>query len=102
MAEVDRSGGHEWSKDKKMQYANNLDHPETLIAVSKSANRSKGDKDPSDWMPTNDDYGCDYIKTWQKIKKDWGLAMDRKEEDFLTQKNIECSGNFETNRVDKD
>lgn len=48
LKEVDRSGGSKWDKEKKMQYANDLTNPETLIAVDKSANRSKADKDPSD------------------------------------------------------
>jgi hypothetical protein len=78
LGEVDRSGGHEWSKDKKKEYANDLDDPEVLIAVDKSANRAKGDKDSSDWLPPNKKFKCDYIKTWQKIKKKWVLEMEKK------------------------
>lgn len=90
LGEVDRSGGHEWPKDKKMKYANDLDDPEVLIAVDKSANRSKGDKDPSNWLPSNKKFQCEYIKTWQKIKKQWVLEMDKKEKDFISIKNKEC------------
>lgn len=90
LGEVDRSGGHEWSKNKKMEYANDLDDPEVLIAVDKSANRSKGDKDPSDWLPPNKKFKCDYIKTWQNVKKRWALEMDIKEKKFIDQKNGEC------------
>lgn len=90
LAEVDRSGGNKWSKQKKMDYANDLDDPDILIAVSKGANRSKGDKDPSDWMPPNEDYHCEYIRIWQEIKDKWGLKMDIKERDFIEQKNAEC------------
>ncbi len=90
LKEVDRSGGREWSKNKKMEYANDLDDAEVLIAVDKSANRSKGDKDPSDWLPPNKKFQCDYIKTWQKIKKQWVLKMDKKEKDFINAKSKEC------------
>ena len=90
LGEVDRSGGHEWSKTKKMEYANDLDDSETLIAVDKSANRSKGDKDPSDWLPPNKKFQCDYIKTWQKVKKQWKLNMDKKEKAFIEAKTKEC------------
>ena len=90
LGEVDRSGGHEWPKDKKMKYANDLDDSEVLIAVDKSANRSKGDKDPSDWLPPNKKFQCDYIKTWQKVKRQWVLEMDKKEKDFISIKNKEC------------
>ena len=90
LGEVDKSGGHEWSKDRKMEYANDLKGLEVLIAVDKSANRSKGDKDPSDWLPPNKKYQCAYIKTWQKVKKQWKLEMDEKEKVFIASKNKEC------------
>jgi hypothetical protein len=32
----------------------------------------------------------DYIKTWQKIKKQWKLIMDDKEKVFIQTKNKEC------------
>lgn len=90
LKEVDRSGGSEWNSEKKMNYANDLEDSKTLIAVDKSANRAKGDKDPSDWLPTNQKYQCEYIKNWQEIKKKWNLKMDKKEADFLKEKNKEC------------
>ena len=90
LAEVDRSGGDKWSKENKMDYANDLTNPETLIAVSASANRSKGDKDPSDWMPKNKDYWCEYIRDWQIVKNEWKLDMDEKEREFIEVKNKEC------------
>ncbi len=45
LKEVHRSGGYNWDKAKKQEYANDLKNPETLIAVDKSANRSKSNKD---------------------------------------------------------
>jgi hypothetical protein len=90
LGEVDRSGGREWGKEKKKEYANDLKDPAVLIAVDKSANRSKGDKDPSDWLPLNKKFQCKYIQTWQRIKKQWQLEMDKKEKAFIGQKNKEC------------
>lgn len=97
LAEVDRSGGDKWNKKKKMQYANDLTNPQTLIAVGKSANRSKGDKDPSDWMPPNKDYWCEYIRDWQIVKEKWGLKMDEKERKFIEVKNRECESQSRSN-----
>jgi hypothetical protein len=94
LKEVDISGGWRWSEDKKMQYANDLDDPDILIAVSKTANRAKGSKDPSDWLPPNVKYQCEYIRIWQKIKQEWGLTMDEKEKKFLEEKNKECENYF--------
>tara|TARA_R110000868_G_C10769979_1_gene754649 strand:+ start:106 stop:636 length:531 start_codon:yes stop_codon:yes gene_type:complete len=87
LAEVDRSGGDKWSKKKKMQYANDFD---VLLPVNRSANRSKGDKDPSDWMPKNSKFHCAYLQKWVEIKKKWELEMDEKERLFIEVKNKEC------------
>lgn len=87
LAEADRSGGNKWSSEKKMEYANDINL--VLIPVSKSANRSKGDKDPSDWMPSNKNYRCEYLRRWVDIKKKWELNMDDKEALFI-QSNKDC------------
>lgn len=90
LKEAHRSGAYAWSDDKKMRYANDLENKEVLIAVYGKTNSSKGDKDPSDWMPPNENYHCEYIHSWQEIKKKWGLEMDAKEKEFITLKNKEC------------
>jgi hypothetical protein len=90
LKEAHQSGGEFWDKTRKMKYANDLDDPESLIAVYKGANRSKGAKDPSDWMPPNEEYTCEYVKTWQRIKKNWGLTMDKKEAEFIKKQSENC------------
>ncbi len=74
------SGGSEWNSERKKQYANDLDLPEALIAVSASANRNKEAKDPTHWMPSNEEYHREYIEAWVRVKKKWGLSMDEEEE----------------------
>lgn len=90
LAEVDRSGGNKWTKEKKIYYANDLKNKETLIAVSLGQNRAKGDKDPSEWLPKNKSYHCQYIKDWVKVKKIWNLEMDKREKDFIEEKLKDC------------
>ena len=51
LKEAHDSGAHAWSKSRKREYANDMSHPDHLIAVSSRANRSKGAKDPSEWLP---------------------------------------------------
>ena len=80
LSEAHRSGAHAWPAAKKREYANDLRHPEALIAVSRSANRSKGDRDPSDWLPDNAAYVCDYVRNWVAVKTAWSLTMDVREE----------------------
>lgn len=86
--EVWRSGGRSWSKAKREAYANDLTEKRTLVAVSAHSNRSKGDRDPSEWMP---EYGhCKYVKSWVAVKLRWGLAADQLEKDSLRSYATRC------------
>ena len=69
------AGGHAWDRDRKRAYYNNQDYPNHLIAVDRSANRSKGSRSPQEWMPTNKAYHCEYLRSWVTIKKSWRLSM---------------------------
>lgn len=76
------SGADTWSPEKKEAYANYLGNPNHLVAVSASANRSKGAKDPSEWMPEiNQDW---YIREWIRVKTEWALSYDSAEILFIT------------------
>ena len=90
LAEVHRSGGTDWTPGKRVQYANDLNDPKTLIAVSASANRSKGAKDPADWLPPNLDFRCEYVRLWIAIKQRWGLRMDEREENAVNAAIVKC------------
>ena len=67
-----RSGGWAWVIERKRQYANSLDDPEHLIAVTASANRSKGARGPDQWKPPNQSYWCKYATHWTRVKHTWG------------------------------
>ncbi|MEN9715803.1 MAG: hypothetical protein RJA35_1270, partial [Actinomycetota bacterium] len=73
------SGASNWTSAKRQDFANDLDYSATLIAVSASANRSKGDRDPSEWMPSNPAYTCTYAVNWILVKYRWGLTADSAE-----------------------
>ena len=83
------SGASNWSKKKKNRYYNYLKYDNHLIAVSKSANRNKSDKSPVEWLPPNEDYQCEYVREWFKIKTAWGLTI---EEGFDEVSNRVCKG----------
>lgn len=70
------SGGSAWGSDRKSAFFNDLVHPEQLIAVDRSANRSKGSKQPHEWMPPNEAYRCEYLRAWVGGKAEWELKMD--------------------------
>ena len=78
LANAHRSGGWAWSRERKADYANDLEFEGHLAAVDPSANRSKGSHGPEDWRPPNRDHWCDYAMDWVKIKDKWELtATDR-------------------------
>ena len=70
------SGAKAWSGQKKIQFADDLEHKDHLIAVYHSANRSKGARDPARWLPPNQAYHREYVTIWLEIKKAWGLSLD--------------------------
>jgi hypothetical protein len=76
LANAHRSGAWEWSQ----AYMNFMADQDHLIAVSKSANRSKSDRGPEEWRPTNKDYWCEYAQDWTSIKNTWGLTVTSSEQ----------------------
>lgn len=81
LAEAWRSGAWKWTAVQRQAYANDLDNSEALIAVTAATNRSKGDKDPSLWMPANDQ--CTYIQNWISIKTKYSLTVDTLEAEAI-------------------
>ena len=80
LAEAHRSGAKNWDSQRKKEFANDLSHPSALMAVSRAANRSKGDRDPADWLPPNADFHCEYVRSWVLAKGHWDLTMDDREQ----------------------
>lgn len=70
------SGAWLWNPAEKERYANYLEDPNHLIAVVKSANRSKGDKPPHLWIPPSVKYQCSYVSNWVVIKNKWDLKVE--------------------------
>lgn len=73
------SGASRWTEAQRTAFANDTSDPRTLIAVSSSSNRSKSDRDPSNWLPALRGYVCTYVSNWVAVKARWGLSMDRSE-----------------------
>lgn len=68
-------GGQAWDAKRKESYANSTKKAYHLVAVDAGANRSKGDKGPSQWMPANKAYHCEYAKAWVDTADDWDLTL---------------------------
>ena len=83
LAEAWDSGASAWTPEKREMYANDQTDPRHLIAVTGASNRSKSDRDPSEWVPTNKSYICDYLTTWVSVKVRWSLTVDKLEKTTL-------------------
>ena len=67
-----RHGGFSWSPSKKKQFAND---PLNLLPTYDIENRRKSDKGPSEYLPSDKDLACAYIKRWQAIRIKYGLNI---------------------------
>ena len=79
LKEAWQSGAHAWSPSRREAFANDLDLPGSLIAVSASSNRSKSDRDPVDWLPPLASFRCQYLEDWLRVKVKWELSVDQRE-----------------------
>ena len=73
------SGAWNWTAAQRQTFANDLSDPRALIAVTAGQNRSKSDRDPSNWIPPQKSYVCTYLSEWVAIKARWNLSMDQSE-----------------------
>ena len=71
-------------------FANDLTRPQ-LIAVTDNVNQSKGDQDPSTWLPSRTAYRCTYAKMWITVKYYWGLTLQSAEKSALQTMLNTCS-----------
>ena len=55
-------------KQKRQDYANELNDREHLLTVKVSLNRAKRDRGPDEWKPPNKMFWCEYGKGWERVK----------------------------------
>jgi hypothetical protein len=79
LKEAHESGAWQWDAEKRRRFANYLGDDHHLIAVHRSANRSKGAGDPAEWLPSNLEFRKAYARAWVQIKVKWGLSADAAE-----------------------
>lgn len=80
-----KHGGQEWDAKKKEDYANYTKFSNHLIAVEAGQNRSKSDRGPASWKPTNTAYHCTYALDWITISKKWDLTTTEADKAALKQ-----------------
>lgn len=85
-----KHGGQDWDAKKKEKYANDMSKSYHLLAVEAGANRTKGDKGPSKWKPSNTAYYCDYAVAWTSIATEWKLTLDKEDVSALREMLKKC------------
>ena len=88
LAEAWRSGAWAWTAAQRMDFANDLEDSRSLLAVTASLNRSKGDRDVAAWLPAKAQ--CNYISNWIAVKWRFDLSVDPIEGEFLQTKITAC------------
>lgn len=74
------AGGWKWTKEEKKAFANDL---ENVTMVSKSANRSKGAKGPSEWSPTLEKTKAIYAYKWAMLLIKYDLKPTPADKKFI-------------------
>lgn len=90
LAEAWDSGASDWTAQRREQYANDLGSERSLIAVTAKSNRSKSDKDPSQWLPPAASAHCVYAADWTATKLRWKLGADKTEQAALEKLAAAC------------
>lgn len=74
------SGGKKLTQTQRVAVAND---PLNLMASQASANRSKGDRNAAEWLPTNKTFRCQYVATQIGVKKKYSLSVTAAERDAM-------------------
>lgn len=86
--EAYKSGGANWPKAKKRQFANDRLN---LIAVSARENMRKGNKPPYLYLPPSEAFQCEYINRYVFVKIKYELTINYK---TLVEKGKACGLDF--------
>lgn len=84
-----QQGASSWPEDRREEFANTSGN---LLAVDASANRSKGDRGPEEWMP--DAGRCGYVIQWIDVKTEFELSVSAEEKSALEDELDECKGSL--------
>ena len=83
LKEAWESGASKWDSQARESYANDLSSPESLVAVTAASNRSKSDRDPAGYLPTDANNLCSYVTNWISVKARWNFTIDTQEKSAM-------------------
>lgn len=68
-------GAAQWTAERRIEFAN--DQELNLLAVDGSANASKGDRTPGEWMPVARASACEYLARYLQVAATYDLPITR-------------------------
>lgn len=81
-------GGAFWSAKDKKAFAND---PINLLVVDDGLNQSKGSKGPTEWLPPNHAFRCDYLQLWVRVLNKYkDLKMTSQEQRVFNKQRKAC------------
>lgn len=83
LSNAHRSGGWSWDREQRRAFANDIDNPDALRPMGRSANIAKSDRGPEAWKPPAIEMWCEYATDWATIKIRWSLTVTEPEYDAL-------------------
>jgi hypothetical protein len=84
LSEAWKSGAYRWSASRRLAFANDLGVSWSLRAVTDNVNASKGDRDPTSWLPPYRASTCTFLVGWVGVKLRWGLSVDAAEKSAIS------------------
>lgn len=73
LAEAWHAGAWEWPRRRRIRFANDVDRE--LLAVSGRANFDKGSSTPSEWLPPNKRFRCQYVARYLTVADAYDLTI---------------------------
>lgn len=83
LKEAWESGASKWDSTAREAFANDMAYSESLVAVTAASNRSKSDRDPAGYLPTDNSYRCSYVSKWITVKTKWKMTVDAQEKSAI-------------------
>lgn len=81
-------GAAQWSAERRIEFAN--DQELNLLAVDGSANASKGDRTPGEWMPVARASACEYLARYLQVAATYDLPITGADVDAVTAGRSTC------------
>ena len=84
-----RSGARDWSTAERYEFGNDMYN---LLAADGAANQDKGSASAAYWLPTNEDFRCDYVARQIGVKDKYDLSVTTKEKQAMLSVLRSCPG----------